>query len=384
MDVTDQHDLRKEFNIQEFPTVKFFVDGIREAPIDCKGVRRASAFITWLKRRTGPSTVLINSTDQVEDIINANDLSVIGFFKELQNDSVEIFCETAKDVPEMSFGMTSSEDICAHYGIQMNTLIVFKKFYLRGMEQMLSVVFQTSVKIFDVPVENHILLFIPMNSKTFNATYENFKYAAAEFRGKIMFVLVNTNETRNGRIFEYFHIREVDVPAVRILNLTSQAKYKMPADEVTVENIRHFCQSYLDGKAKIHLSSEEIAEDWDKVPVKVLVGKNFNKIVFNRTMTVFVMFYAPWSYDCRKILPIWDKLGEKYQSHEGIIIAKIDITANDVLSVVMDRYPFFRLFPAGPDFQEVPYAGEHNLEAFSEFLEEQIKMKADTREKVGM
>lgn len=68
---------------------------------------------------------------------------------------------------------------------------------------------------------------------------------------QIMFVVVNTNETRNGRIFEYFRIREVDVPAVRILNLTSQAKYKMPADEVTVENVRHFCQSYLDGKAKV-------------------------------------------------------------------------------------------------------------------------------------
>ncbi|NXJ16041.1 PDILT protein, partial [Odontophorus gujanensis] len=302
MDVTYQHDLRKEFNIQEFPTVKFFVDGIREDPIDCKGVRRASAFITWLKRRTGPSTVLINSTDQVEDVINANDLSVIGFFKELQNDSVEIFCETAKDVPEMFFGMTSSEDICAHYGIQMNTLVVFKKgkplhnevledgrwnkldltriIKTFTLDLITEYNLETSVKIFDVPVENHILLFIPTNSKTFNASYENYKYVAAEFRGKIMFVLVNTNETRNGRIFEYFHIREVDVPAVRILNLTSQAKYKMPADEVTVENIRHFCQSYLNGKAKLHLSSEEIAEDWDKMPVKVLVGKNFNRIVF--------------------------------------------------------------------------------------------------------
>ncbi|XP_072205736.1 protein disulfide-isomerase-like protein of the testis [Excalfactoria chinensis] len=198
---------------------------------------------------------------------------------------------------------------------------------------------------------------------------------------QIMFVLVNTNETRNGRIFEYFRIREVDVPAVRILNLTSQAKYKMPADEVTVENVRLFCQSYLDGKAKLHLSSEEVAEDWDTMPVKVLVGKNFNRIVFNRTTTVFVMFYAPWSYDCRKLLPIWDELGEKYQSHEDVIIAKIDITANDVLSVEMDRYPFFRLFPAGPNIQEVPYAGEHNLEAFSEFLEEQMKVKAETREK---
>uniref|UniRef100_U3J2G5 protein disulfide-isomerase n=1 Tax=Anas platyrhynchos platyrhynchos TaxID=8840 RepID=U3J2G5_ANAPP len=355
IDVTDQHDLRKEFNIQEFPTVKFFVDGSREDPIDCKGVRQASAFITWVKRRTGPSTVLINSTDQAEAMINADNLAVIGFFKELRNNSMEVFCETAKDVPEMPFGMTSREDVCANYGIQKNTLVVFKK--VGVMEQLLILVSQTSVKIFDVPVENHILLFIPTNSKTFNATYENYKSAAMEFRGKITFVLVNTNETRNGRVFEYFRIRDIDVPAVRILNLTSNAKYKMPADEVTLENLRHFCQSYLDGKAKIHLSSEEITEDWDKMPVKVLVGKNFNRIVFNKTMTVFVMFYAPWSHDCRKLLLIWDELGEKYQNRKDIIIAKIDVTANDILSVVLDRYPFFRLFPAGADYQVRSFRG---------------------------
>uniref|UniRef100_A0A8C3BS59 protein disulfide-isomerase n=1 Tax=Cairina moschata TaxID=8855 RepID=A0A8C3BS59_CAIMO len=374
IDVTDQHDLRKEFNIREFPTVKFFVDGSREDPIDCKGVRQASAFITWVKRRTGPSTVLINSTDQAEAMINADNLAVIGFFKELRNNSMEVFCETAKDVPEMPFGMTSREDVCANYGIQKNTLVVFKKvgvqllkvikhqtsdslFCLKRMEQMLILVSQTSVKIFDVPVENHILLFIPTNSKTFNVTYENYKSAAMEFRGEITFVLVNTNETRNGRVFEYFRIRDIDVPAVRILNLTSNAKYKMPADDVTLENLRHFCQSYLDGKAKIHLSSEEITEDWDKMPVKVLVGKNFNRIVFNKTMTVFVMFYAPWSHDCRKLLPIWDELGEKYKNHKDIIIAKIDVTANDILSVVLDRYPFFRLFPAGADYQVRSFRG---------------------------
>ncbi|XP_064376376.1 protein disulfide-isomerase-like protein of the testis isoform X3 [Dromaius novaehollandiae] len=373
IDVTDQHDLRKEFNIQQFPTVKFFVDGSRKDPIDCKGVREASAFITWVKRRTGPSTVLINSTAQAEAMINAEDLAVIGFFKELHNDSVDVFCETARDVPEMPFGMTTSEEVCANYGIQKSTLVVFKKgkpvhnevledgsqnkLDLTGLIKTFTLDLvteynlETSVKIFDVPVESHILLFTPKSSQTFNATYENYKSAAAEFRGKIMFVLVDTNETRNGRVFEYFRITQADVPAVRILNLTRDAKYKMPADEVTVENLRHFCQSYLDGKAKLHLSSEEIPEDWDKMPVKVLVGKNFNRIVFNETMTVFVMFYAPWSYDCTELLPIWDKLGEEYESRKDITIAKIDVTANDILSIVLDRYPFFRLFPAGPDYQ---------------------------------
>ncbi|NWU84490.1 PDILT protein, partial [Onychorhynchus coronatus] len=302
IDVTHQPDLRKEFNIQAFPTVKLFVNGSREDPIDCKGVRQASAFITWVKRRTGPSTVLINSTHQADALIKADDLAVIGFFKELHNDGVEVFYETARDVPEMSFGTTASEDVCADYGIQKNTVVVFKKgkpvhneVLEDGRQNKLSLTrliktftldlvteynLETSVKIFDVPVENHILLFTPMNSEMFSAIYENYKSAAAEFRGQILFVLVDTNEGRNGRIFEYFRIRDIDVPAVRILNLTSDAKYKMPADEVTVENLREFCQSYLNGKAKVHLSSEEIPEDWDKMPVKVLVGKNFNSIVF--------------------------------------------------------------------------------------------------------
>ncbi|KAI1233791.1 Protein disulfide-isomerase-like protein of the testis, partial [Lamprotornis superbus] len=306
IDVTHQHDLRKEFNIQAFPTVKFFVNGSREDPTDCKGVRKASTFITWVKRRTGPSTVLINSTDQAEAIIKADDLAVIAFFRELHNDSVEVFSETARDVPEMPFGMTASEDVCANHGIQRNSLVVFKKgkpvhneVLEEGGQNKLGLTrliktftldlvteynIETSVKIFDVPVENHILLFTPTNSETFNEIYENYQSAAAEFRGKILFVLVDTNEARNGRIFEYFRIRDIDVPAVRILNLTSDAKYKMPADDVTLENLKEFCQSYLNGKAKQHLSSEEIPQDWDKMPVKVLVGKNFNSIIFNKTM----------------------------------------------------------------------------------------------------
>ena len=40
---------------------------------------------------------------------------------------MEVFCETARDVPEIPFGMTASEDVRANYGIQKNTLVVFKK-----------------------------------------------------------------------------------------------------------------------------------------------------------------------------------------------------------------------------------------------------------------
>uniref|UniRef100_A0A8C3XUE0 Protein disulfide isomerase like, testis expressed n=1 Tax=Chelydra serpentina TaxID=8475 RepID=A0A8C3XUE0_CHESE len=306
VDVTDQKDLKKEFNIQEFPTVKFFVDGDRKNPIDCKGVREASAFITWVRRRIGPSTVVINSTDQAEAIINSEDLAVIGFFKVTQWKVKGCFaCDQ-----DPQFWPSSPRTIFPKMSKVENTIAVFKKV----------------------------------------GTCLDIQHPAV-FPFQIMFILVDTNETRNGRVFEYFRITEVDVPAVRILNLTSDAKYKMPADEVTVENLRRFCHSYLGGKAKPHVSSEEIPEDWDKNPVKVLVGKNFNKVTFNKTKNVFVMFYAPWSHDCRKLLPIWDELGKKYENHENIVIAKIDFTANDIQLVMLDRYPFFRFFPVGSNNQ---------------------------------
>lgn len=61
-----------------------------------------------------------------------------------------------------------------------------------------------------------------------------------------------------------------------------------------------------------HLLSQEIPEDWDAKPVKVLVGKNFDEVVKDKTKAVFVEFCEYWLF-CGFYSPMSCKQQKSYQ-----------------------------------------------------------------------
>ncbi|XP_047570329.1 protein disulfide-isomerase-like protein of the testis isoform X3 [Lutra lutra] len=356
VDITVEKELQKEFDVKKAPELKLFFEGNRSEPISCKGVVESTALVVWLRRQISQKAFLFNNTQQVVEFVNSRPLVIIGFFQDLEEEVAELFYDMIKDFPELTFGVISISNVIGRFHVTLDSVLVFKKGKIVKREELINDI--TNKHVLNQVIKEHLTDFV------------------IEYNTEILFILVNADEPRNGQILKYFRITEANIPCVQILNLSSDARYKMPSEEITYENLKKFGHSFLNRNAKKHQSSEDIPKYWDQGPVKQLVGKNFNVVVFDKERDVFVMFYAPWSEKCKALFPVLEELGRKYQNHSTVTIAKMDITANDIQLMYLDRYPFFRLFPINSQ-QAILYTGEHTLRGFSDFLESQIKTRIE-------
>jgi len=145
-------------------------------------------------------------------------------------------------------------------------------------------------------------------------------------------------------------------------------KFKPEDKSLTEESIKSFVDGVLSGKVKQHLLSQDLPEDWDKNPVKVLVSNNFDEVVFDKTKDVLVEFYAPWCGHCKQLVPIYDQLGEKYKDNANVLIAKMDSTGNELEHTKINSFPTIKLFKKDTN-EIVEYNGERTFEGLVKFLE---------------
>ncbi|KAM9770331.1 protein disulfide-isomerase A2 [Menidia menidia] len=391
VDAIEEKELADEFDVGSFPTLKLFIDGDRKQPVDYSGKRSVEGIIQWMKRRAGPGALDIDTADSAAQFIKAHNISVIGFFDSLESEAAKALREVAFDLPDTEFAVTEAPDVFQSYEVKGNTVVLFKKFddgradfvlsedgkldkhnltsFIKENSLELIVPFshESADKIFNSRIRLHSLLFINSTVTSHMNLIDESRAVAKEFKGKILFVKLDMTSALS-HVLKYFGVSESDAPTVRIINMETQKKFKIDSEEVTVDSLRQLCQEVVDGTAKAYYRSEEIPEDWDKEPVKVLVGKNFESVALDETKNVFVEFYAPWCGHCKELTPIWEQLGEKYSDREDVIIAKMDATANELESVAIDGFPTLKYFPASGK-EVINYTGKRDLETFSKFLD---------------
>ncbi|XP_028830633.1 protein disulfide-isomerase A2 [Denticeps clupeoides] len=391
VDAVEEKDLAEEFGVTSFPTLKFFTKGERGNAADFTGKRTVKGVLQWLDRRTGPSAVLLQDRENVEELISAHNLVVVGFFTSLDGDDVKSFYEVALNMEDVVFGISSSAELFTEYQLEKDTVVLFKTFdekrtdllieekldidilisFIQNNSLELVITFseENADKIFNSKVHKHLLFFLNGTLDSHKALVSHYQAVASEFKGKVMFITIDITGAVS-HVLNYFGLSESDAPALRLIDTDSLKKYAAEAGTaITAETTRALCQGVLDGSIKPHLMSQPIPEDWDKTPVKVLVGKNFDAVVFDEARNVLVEFYAPWCGHCQELAPVWEELAEKYKGRDDIIIANMDATANEVESVGVSGYPTIKYFPAGTERKVVDYNGNRDLESFSKFLD---------------
>ncbi|XP_059475550.1 protein disulfide-isomerase isoform X2 [Neocloeon triangulifer] len=386
VDATEEPELAEEFGVRGYPTLKFFRNG---NPSEYSGGRQSADIVGWLKKKTGPAAKELSSVADAKEFVEANNVAVIGFFKDQTTDGAKAFLAAASAIDDHPFGITSDDSVFSEYKVDGEKVVLFKKFddgradfegefapdaltkFIASEALPLVVEFNhdTAQKIFGGEIRSHLLLFFSKEAGHFDKYLEATRNIAKKHKGVVLFVTIDSDDDSHQRILEFFGMKKEEVPAMRLIKLEEDmAKYKPESGELSEEIIGQFVQDFIDGKLKQHLLSEDVPEDWDKTPVKYLVASNFDTVVFDTEKDVLVEFYAPWCGHCKQLAPIYDQLGEKFKENENVVIAKIDATANELEHTKISSFPTIKLYKKG-DNKVVDYKGARTLEALSDFIE---------------
>jgi len=384
VDATEESKVAEKFEVRGYPTLLFFKSGKSN---EYGGGRTADTIVSWLEKKMGPAAQTLATVDEAKAFVADNEIAVIGFFSDAESADAKAFLAAASNLDDFPFAVTSEASVLEDY--KATGVVLFKNFdegrndmegeiteetvakFVTGNALPLVVDFnqETAQKIFSGEIKSHLLMFLSAAAEDYAAKVEIARGIAKDYKGQMLFVTINTDEEDHKRIMEFFGMDESELPSMRIIRLEEDmAKYRPDSTELSDSNIRAFVTAYMAGEIKPHLMSEEIPEDWDKEPVKVLVGKNFDAVARDATKDVLVEFYAPWCGHCKQLTPVWDKLGEKYKDHESIVIAKMDSTANEIEDIKVQGFPTIKLVQKGEN-KIIDYNGERTLEGFVKFLE---------------
>jgi len=400
VDATENKDLATKFGVKGYPTLKYFKDG---QPLEYTGGRTADTIVAWLNKKTGPPALVLDSAEAADEVQAKNKAVVIGFFKDTESAEAKEYLSAASSLEEQVFAIVSDEALFSKLEVKADkTVLILKKF--QGEEPrvvmegeitaelvtdfvsanalpLVSDFNQDTAKmIFGTSISGHFIIFGSAKDDDHEQRLHNARKVAKDYRGKLMFVSVTTDEEEHKRVLDFFGIW--DTPTFRIANVQEDfVKYKPEANDFSEESIRKFVELYLAGSLVPDLKTADLPEDWDSTPVKVLVGSNFNDVALDASKDVLVEFYAPWCGHCKKLAPIWDDLGAKFEDVADVVIAKMDSTLNEVKNIKVNGFPTIKLFRKETN-EVVDYNGGRTLDDFIGFLRPEMVKAAEAEVEV--
>jgi len=395
VDCTDEQELCSQYGVRGFPTLKVFRnDGAEPAEYD-QG-RTADAIVKFMKKQNAPAFVVVRTAEELKSA-QSDDVTVVAFVA--SEDAAPTFIQLAKELRnKYGFALVVDSGVTSAEGAANGEVYLYKKF-----EDGAKVKFEGDISdkaaLSSFIIAESFPLVGEIGPENFRQYVERglplmwtFLDYAHEKTSSILGAVTEAAKVLKGKVsvVKLDGIRWADHaknfglsgenPGVVIEDREKNKKYIFPQseDHSKIESLTAFARDFLSNKLTAHVKSEPEPTSQDG-PVTVLVGTNFESIVFDASKHVFVELYAPWCGHCKSLQPKYDELGALYKGTD-VVIAKVDATANDV-PVEIQGFPTLLLYRTTDKSNPVSYEGERTVEAMASWLQEQTGVKASAAPK---
>jgi protein disulfide-isomerase A1 len=387
VDASQETELAHEYDVQGYPSVFFFIDGVHKP---YNGQRTKDGIVTWIKKKIGPGVYNITTLDDAERILTSETKVVLGFLDSLVGAESDELAAASKLEDGVNFYQTVIPNVAKLFHIDPNVkrpaLVLLKKeeeklnhfdgqfekaaianFVSSNKLPLVSTFTRESAPvIFESPIKKQLLLFVTKNDTA--KFISVFQEAAKFFKGKLVFVHVEMDNEDVGKpVADYFGISG-NTPKVLAFTGNDDGRKFLLDGEVTVDNIKAFGEDFLVDKLKPFLKSDPIPESNDG-DVKIVVGNNFDEIVLDESKDVLLEVYAPWCGHCQALEPTYNKLAKHLRSIDSIVIAKMDGTTNEHPRAKSDGFPTLLFYPAGKKNSDpITVDADRTVVAFYKFI----------------
>ncbi|KAG7671716.1 hypothetical protein Ndes2526B_g07391 [Nannochloris sp. 'desiccata'] len=413
VDATEEKDTAARFDIKGFPTLKWFIDG--EEAMDYSGGRTAPEIVSWIKKKTGPPSTILEDTAAL-DKAKEDATAVFGYFDKFEGDEHEAFEALAAKNDEASFYKTSDAAIAKQLGIakapgfaigrnypdfgfeaipgdkhaamagkdpldeRLNAFLAAEK-----LPAFINFSPATSSKIFGAGIDHQVIVIAPADSFAEKAALRKDLIAASDkTRGKIVWVIAHSTADTAEPIINYFGLdKELKTPQVVGFMSSKGKKYAMGEnDKVNAKSLEAFAKAVIDGTAPKRTKSAAVPEEPLDEGVTVVVGSTFDSIVKDPKKDVLLEVYAPWCGHCKSLAPIYVKLAKRFRDIDSVVIAKMDGTENEVPELEIQGYPTLLFFPAEKNAEAIKYdEGARELKDLTKFIKKHAKVSYELPKK---
>ncbi|XP_017593240.1 PREDICTED: endoplasmic reticulum resident protein 27, partial [Corvus brachyrhynchos] len=220
---------------------------------------------------TTEKPVLLNNIEDAEAFVSGAEVAVIGFF---QVCSQHLPSASREPYP------TLMRAVLSHYGASANTVALFRTVdndrrdldmnnrdvdakkltrFVRMNELRLVTEYNpvTAIGVMQSSLEFNLLLITDKMSPKHPERMRKFRAAAELYKGKILFVLLDTNLKSNERVVSYFQLKKSQLPALAVFHTPDDEHDVLTLDEISIERVQDFCNRFLQRMQKKEDKSEE-------------------------------------------------------------------------------------------------------------------------------